>query len=123
MSDFEKKGWYVRDYYNNWFFVGNDGELAKYIMDMGDCGEEFAESIIQDDFDNRVSGIRSLIEDVIKHTLVFRHAHTKEGIYRTFLEDYILSITHEGDYPIIVKEGDFDHVFVWAECDEDLEWE
>ena len=122
MSDF-KIGWYVRDYYNNWYFVGNDGELAKYIMDMGDCGEEFAESIIQEDFDNRVSGIRSLIEDVIKHTLDYCHTHTKEDIYRMFLTDYIESITHEGDYPIIVKEGDFNHVFTWAECDEDLNFE
>lgn len=119
MSDF-KKGWYARDHYNNWYFIGNDGELAKYIMDLEDCGEEFAESIIQEDFDNKDSNIRSLIEDVVKHTLDYCHTHTKEDIYRMFLEDYILSITHEGGYPIVVNDGDVNHVFTWAECEEDL---
>ncbi len=120
MAEFEK-GWYGTDDDRRWFHIGTGDDLVKYIMELGEF-EEFAESIIQDDFNNGDSGILCLIEDVIEHTLKNCQICTKEEIYKIFLAEYIASILHDGDYPIYIDR----HIggcyqFRWAECEEDLE--
>ena len=122
MSDF-KKGWYGTDDDNYWFFIGTNEDLTKYIMELDEF-EEFAESVIQEDFNSMASGILCLLECAIAFTLENCHTHTKEDIYKMFLADYIESIYHDGDYPIFIDRcTGGTHQFRWANEEDDLEWE
>lgn len=118
MSDFQE-GWYGTDEDNHWFFIGDYGQLADYILDLDEC-EDLVNYIVEDEVSCGLS-IHELIEGVVNTALEMVGQYTMCDIVRYYERLYILQYIEVRDIFYIERHIGGAHWFSWATEEDDLD--